>query len=102
MARKRMVTRTITTTEVMTLNINTQTAEPFNDSYTLSGKVEDMEKMLKLCEALIEDPDVKVVSVVNYSYETGRYGMPEEDFLTYASLIPFDKEPENVNTESEV
>lgn len=87
MARTKMVTRTIVTTKCVALCINVQTAEPYNQDFTLAGAYEDEKKLLKELKKY-EDDDHKIVHIVDTEQVETLYGMTEEDFIKYATVFP--------------
>lgn len=91
MARQKMVTRTIeqTTVEFMTLNVTT--AEVQVKEYTIGGRYNDADLLNKL-KKLFETDTLKLVHIVAQSSEEVLVGMPEEDFIRLAQVLP----PRNV------
>lgn len=87
MARTKMVTRTIVTTKCVALCINVQTAEPFNQDFTLAGSYDDEKKLLKELKKY-EDDNHKIVHVVDTEHVETLYGLPEDDFIKYATVLP--------------
>ena len=88
MARKPMVTRTVQTTLATVLCLNTETAEPFNQTVTLSGTFKDNKAVIKAVKALIENDTISVAKVVDIEIEEKLYGMPEQDFINAAKVLP--------------
>lgn len=88
MARKPMVTRTVQTTLATVLCLNTETAEPFNQTVTLSGTFKDNKAVMKAVKALIENDAISVAKVVDIEIEEKLYGMPEQDFINAAKVLP--------------
>lgn len=88
MARKPMVTRTVQTTLATVLCLNTETAEPFNQTVTLSGTFKDNKAVMKAVKALIENDTISVAKVVDIEIEEKLYGMPEQDFINAAKVLP--------------
>lgn len=88
MARKPMVTRTVQTTLATVLCLNTETAEPFNQTVTLSGTFKDNKAVMKAVKALIENDTISVAKVVDVEIEEKLYGMPEQDFINAAKVLP--------------
>ena len=88
MARKPMVTRTVQTTLATVLCLNTETAEPFNQTVTLSGTFKDNKAVIKAVKALIENDTISVAKVVDVEIEEKLYGMPEQDFINAAKVLP--------------
>lgn len=87
MARKRMITRTVeqTTAEVMTLDITT--AEVRINSYTIGGSYTDTELLAQL-KKLFESDTLKLVHIETQHREELLLGMPEEDFIRLAQVLP--------------
>lgn len=83
MKRERMVTKTITTTDVTVLAINVETAEPHNETFQLLGKYKTDEDILKEIDKLVEYPN-KVVHIVDKHESSTKYTMSENDFVEYA------------------
>lgn len=83
MKRERMVTRTITTTNVTVLVINVETAEPHNETFQLLGKYKNDGDILKEIDNLVEYP-FKVVHIVDKRESATKYVMSEKDFVEYA------------------
>lgn len=87
MARERMITRTITVTTYEVLGIDLNTLKTETRKVTVPGKVDG-----KIAEKLIKEGfadeqfAVALISKVNVSDVL--YGMPEEDFIKYAAVIP--------------
>jgi len=57
MAKEKFITRTITTTEVIVLGLDTVNCEPFNEAVTITGKFGSDEKSQK---ALLEAVKAKI------------------------------------------
>lgn len=88
MARKRMITRTIIATEATALCLNIETGEAENHVYTVSGKFDDNEKLLKAVQAVGDTETLKVVTIVDSKQVETLYGMPEQDFMNAAEILP--------------
>lgn len=87
MARKPMVTRTITTTKVNVLCLDVESAEPFNKAVTLPRTYKDNKKLLKAIEELVNSDTVKAVHIVDKTEIETLYGMTEQDFITNATVL---------------
>ena len=91
MAKERFITRTIKTTEVIVLGMNTVTCEPFNEAVTLAGTYGNTEKAQKkiLAEAKekIETEEKVVVKIVGVTEKETLYKVKEEDFIKIAEVI---------------
>lgn len=90
MARKPMVTRTITTTKVNVLCLNIQTSEPFNTEVVLPRTYKDEKSLMKMVSSLIDSETQKAVHVVDKVEVETLYGMTEQDFINNAKIL--DKE----------
>lgn len=102
--RKRMVTRTVTTTEVELLCLNILTAEPFNETAVIPGTYTSNEKILKVLRPVLDTKETKIVSVSRAEIKHTLYGMSESDFIKLAEVMPPRKksdEPLDVMPDSE-
>lgn len=98
MARERMVTRTVAATEVNALCLNIETAEPFNKTVILSGTFKDKQAIEKVAKKAIDTDLEKCVAVVEYTEKETLYGMPEQQFIELAKVLPpRDSKVEQVN-----
>ena len=87
MARK-MITRTIKSTDVTVMCVNTKTAEVFNRRATLVGTFKDDAAALKAYTKNITIPvDEKIVRVVDAEQHEQLYGISEADFIAHAQPI---------------
>lgn len=109
MARRAIVTRTVSGTQISVLGINTETAEPENRTYILSGtytketkgadgkvisSVFDEKKALKDVQKAYDTDDFKNVKIVDHQRVDKLYGMWEEDFIANAmELDPETRKP---------
>ena len=87
MARKPMVTRTITTTKCNVLCLDIETAEPFNQVVTLPRTYKDEKKLLKMVEEAVNNDKVKAVHIVGKEEVETLYGMTEQQFITNAVIL---------------
>lgn len=85
--RKPMVTRTIILTKVTALCVNPQTAETFEQDFTLSGKIVDRAKVLKKVSKEYNSDDCTIVAVRELSSIEALYGMNEADFIAGAKIL---------------
>ena len=87
MARKRMVTRTVTTTKVTVLCVDTVAEETVTQVVEVPRTYTDDSKLLK---AVKETMDVTVVPVKVISTEIVEtlYGMTEQQFIELAEKLP--------------
>lgn len=87
MARKPMVTRTITTTKVNVLCLDVVSAEPFNKQVILPRTYKDEKKLLKKVEEVVNTDEVKAVHIVDKSEVETLYGMTEQNFIDNAVVL---------------
>lgn len=85
--RKPMITRTIISTSVTALCVNPQTAETFEHEFTLTGKIADKGKVLKIVSKLYNTDDCTIVAIRNLKEVNACYGMDEADFIVGAKLL---------------
>lgn len=85
MARKRMVTRTITYTEADARVYDIEKDEIQLVKYKLSGRL-SVEEALKVIKK--EHKEVRPLKVEEVVFNEELYGMPEEKFLELAEIIP--------------
>lgn len=97
--RKPMVTRTFQTTEVNVLCMDLVKSEPFNQVVTLPRTYKDDKALLKKAAEIIDNDEVKAVHVVYSNVKETLYGMPEDEFIKNAEILP--KKPVRADSESE-
>lgn len=85
--RKPMVTRTIISTAVTALCVNPQTAETFEQEFTLTGKIDDKDKVLKRVSKIYNTDDCTIVAIRNFKEFNELYGMNEADFIKGAKIL---------------
>lgn len=85
MARKRMVTRTITFTTAKATVYDIATNEIKTVEYKMSGEL-SAEVALKVITK--EHEDVRPLKVTEVTVQEELYGMPEEKFLEMAEILP--------------
>lgn len=109
MARKAIVTRTVSGMEATVLGMNLETATPETKTFTLSstytkeerdeeGKIisseVDEKKMLKDVKKLYDTETFTIVKITSYNRIDRLYGMWEEDFIAHAmELDPKTRKP---------
>lgn len=96
MARAPQVTRTIQTTEVNVLCLDINKGEPFNQKVVLPRTYKDEKHMLKAVEKMMNTDTVKAVHIVDSTVNETLYGMSEQDFITFAKVLP----PRNNNADA--
>lgn len=85
--RKPMVTRTIISTQVTALCVNPQSAETFEQKFTLTGKIADKDKVLKRVSKLYNTDGCTIVAIRNLKEVNELYGMDEADFIASAKIL---------------
>lgn len=101
MARVPMVTRTVTTTKVNAMCVDTTKGEVCNRITTLPRTYNDDVKLLKKVKEQLETAELKVVQIVDKTENETLYGMSEQDFINSAKVLtdrnhlPVDEETEN-------
>lgn len=86
--RTPMVTRTVKTTNVLCMMVNTQTKEVIEQVVTLPRTYKDETKMMKLIKDIFAGEPVQPVSIINTTVEESLYGMTEADFIRFAQKLP--------------
>lgn len=88
MARQRMVTRTVnvTTCEVMGLTISQAAVSTIK--VQLNGTYADKDSALKVVKRTHETEDYKPTAIVSMTTQEILYGMPEEEFIKLACVMP--------------
>ena len=101
MARQRMVTRTVnvTTCEVMGLTISQAAVSTIK--VQLIGVYADKDTALKAIKKLYETDDYKPTAIISVSTEEILYGMPEEEFIKMATIMPPRKDYTSSDSENE-
>lgn len=85
MARKRMVTRTITSTKAKVTVYNIEKDEIQTVEYNLSGEISP-DVALKIIEK--EHEGVRPLKVTEVKVQEELYGMTEEKFIELAEILP--------------
>ena len=92
MARERMVTRTINETTVSIMALDVTTANVSIQDFKLSGTY-TADEALKACKKRYETDTLKLVHVDHITETEILYGMPEDEFMKLAKVLP----PRTVN-----
>ena len=85
MARKRMVTRTVTSTKATATVYNIEKDEINTLEYKLSGEL-SADDALKVITK--EHAEVRPLKVTEVTVQEQLYGMPEEKFIELAEILP--------------
>ena len=87
MARKRMVTRTVTGTEAEVKVVVISKDEITNIKVTVGGEFTDNDKLLKAIKKETETEDLKVLAIVTSTKIDKCYGMLESEFIKLAKEL---------------
>ena len=87
MARERMVTRTINETTVSIMALDVTTASVSIQKFKLSGTYTE-DEALKACKKRYETDTLKLVHVDSMEETEILYGMPEDEFMKLAKVLP--------------
>ena len=94
MARKPMITRTITTTRANVLCMDIVRCEAENKVIDLPRTFADSKKLLDACKAVIDTAELKAVAIVDQTVVEKLYGMSEQDFMAHSvELDPVTRKP---------
>lgn len=85
MARKRMVTRTITSTRATATVYNIEYDEIQTIEYKLSGELSADDALKSITK---EHTEVRPLKVTEVEVQEELYGMPEDKFLELAEILP--------------
>lgn len=88
MARVRKVTRTISSTKVIVMCVDTETAKVNNYEVEIAGVYPDEKKLMKAVSEVVETETLKPVSVVSTEVIETLYGMDEQKFIEMAEVLP--------------
>mgnify|MGYP001625188953 CR=1 FL=1 len=99
MARKRMVTRTVTITTATALCLNVETAEPENVTLDIPGKFGSDGVLLDHFGGVYNTDKKKAVTIVSKEEKEVKYGMTESDFIKQAEVITEKVEQEDKDNE---
>jgi hypothetical protein len=87
MARARKITRTISSTKVIVMCVDTKTAKVSNYEVTIAGTYTDEKKLMKAVN-IVETETLKPVSIVSTEVIETLYGMDEQKFIEMAEVLP--------------
>lgn len=85
MARKRMVTRTITSTKAKATVYNIEKDEIQVLEYKLSGELSSDDALKVITK---EHTEVRPLKIKEVTVQEELYGMPEEKFIELADILP--------------
>ena len=87
--RKRMVTRTITSTICDVKVYHKSTNEVVTEQHTISGSfdAESYDKAMKVLKRWLENNDTVIVAIIEMHTVEHKYGMSEQDFIQCADML---------------
>lgn len=88
MRKEKMVTRTVTKTNCEIMCMDIVNAQVIVKDFTLGGKFDSENELLKTCQNLFDTDTFKLVKVSDYSEEEVLLGMPESKFIELAEVLP--------------
>lgn len=97
MARVKKVTRTICSTKVIVMCVDTETAKVNNYEVTIAGTYTDEKKLMKAVTKVVETETIKPVSVVSTEVIETLYGMDEQKFIEIAEVLPTRTKKEDID-----
>ena len=87
MTREKMVTRTLTITSVEVMTVDITTATTGTDRFDIVGD-HTFDTALKAVKELYETETTKIVTITDLVLNDYLYGMPESDFIKMAKILP--------------
>lgn len=87
MARMRMVTRTVEVNTYSVMTCNTETAEVRTIDFKVGVIPQSIDPM-KYLKKQYETETLKLCAITSHTVETILYGMPEDEFIKNASVLP--------------
>lgn len=87
MARERMVTRTVEEAEVEVMYVQISTQEVGRATLKISATV-GQDKALAYIQKNLQTDDMKYVAITLYTVHEILYGMPEQEFIAQAKILP--------------
>ena len=88
MKKEKMITRTVTKTTCEIMCMDIENAQVIVKDFTIGGKFDSENELLKECQKLFDTDTFKLVKVSEYSEEEVLLGMPESKFIELADVLP--------------
>lgn len=85
--KKRIITRTITTTEVDIFAIDLNTAEPYNTTIVVSGDLPKEKKPNVVIAEVYDNEDRKFLKALGMRVREDLYALDEQKFLELATKV---------------
>lgn len=85
--KKRIITRTITTTEVDIFAIDLNTAEPYNTTIVVSGDLSKEKKPNAVIAEVYDNEDRKFLKALGMRVHEDLYALDEQKFLELATKV---------------
>ena len=87
MARERMVTRTVEEAEGEVMYVQVSTQQVGKTTLKISATV-GQDKSLAYIQKNLQTDDMKYVAITSYTVHEILYGMPEQEFIEHAKILP--------------
>lgn len=97
MARVPMITRTIQTTKCSVLCVDIENKTTTTKEITIPRTYKDEKTMIKQVEKAIADENIKPVNIITSVVIETLYGMPEQEFIDKATVLPTRGTTENTD-----
>lgn len=100
MPRKRVVSRTIFTTEAKVLCLDILTQTPYEKTVSIPAVFSTDQKLEEAVKKIIDTDTIKAVHVISHEVTEALYSMDESDFIKYAQKFPPRGSADNANIEN--
>lgn len=100
MPRKRVVSRTIFTTEAKVLCLDILTQTPYEQLVSIPAVFSTDQKLEDAVKKIVDTDTVKAVHVISHEVSEALYSMNESDFIKYAQKLPPRGSGDNANAEN--
>lgn len=95
MPRAPQITRTMQTTVVTVLCLDTEKQEPVQETVTLPRTYKDERKLLKVIQRIMDTDTLKAVKILSTDVKSTLYGMDEQKFIENAEILEARNKPVN-------
>ena len=86
--KKKIITRTLVTTEVKVMGIVLSEAKTIISEFSLVGSFKDNNDILNYIKATYEDGTIVYAMVTEVTEKETLYGMTESEFMSHAKQLP--------------
>lgn len=88
MARKPMITRTLTATECEVLCCDVEAGDTIVETVSVPRTYKNDEALMKALRPLVETEQIKPVHIQSKKVTETLYGMTEAEFMEHATILP--------------